>query len=65
MSSSIFVNKSEFQNYKDCSYTTARKKYDTYLFIAGKETNQELTIYDLANIDKLDLNVVKEKCGKY
>lgn len=62
--SSIFVNKQEFTNYIGCSYKTGRAKYDIYLELAHKDTSQDLTIYDLSKIDDVDLEVVKERCGK-
>ena len=61
---SIHVNKKEFANYMGCSYKTGLNKYKLYLELAEKSENQELTIFDLANIDDVNLDIVKKRCGK-
>jgi len=52
---SIFINKSQFQNYKGVSKVTALKQYDLYLELANKDKRQELTIYDISRIDDVPL----------
>ncbi len=59
MANSIFINKKQFERYKGCSNVTALKQYKLYLELAEKDSRQELTIYDLAKIDGITLEVVE------
>jgi len=58
----MFVNKKQFQNYKGCSYNTAMKYYKNYQAKALKDSDQELTYYDLSRIDNLPVDIVKQRC---
>lgn len=62
--SSIFVNKKEFQNYKEVSYNTALSQYKLYIELCSKEVRQELTIFDISKLDDVPIDVVKQRCGK-
>lgn len=62
--SSIHVTRKEFQHYMDCSQPTSLKKYHLYQELAEKDERLELTINDLAKIDDLPLDIVKQRCGK-
>ena len=61
MSNSIFINRKQFERYKACSNVTATKQYKLYLELAEKDERQELTIYDLAKIDDIPLEIVEGK----
>lgn len=61
---SIWINKSEFGMYREISVNTATKEYALYLEKAGKEPDQTLTIYDLSTIDKLPINLVKQRLNR-
>jgi hypothetical protein len=63
-SDSIWVNKSEFKDYMEVSEVTALKYYSNYLEKAKKDSDQKLSIYDLAAIDKLPLDAVKSKLNR-
>jgi hypothetical protein len=63
MNKQIFINRNQFMAYRGCSINTARKLYMEYLDKAGKQDDQELTIFDLNKIDFVPLEDIMERCG--
>lgn len=55
----VFINIKQFAIYQGVSEKTASKLYKMYLDLVGKKDFQKLSIYDLAKIDFLEVEQIK------